>query len=441
MTDLGGAQARQRAVVPPLPALGAMPVAQPTSYGNAAYGNAALVSADSQAAARTAAAALSAARAAGPPRQWPVTTPAQPWRPVATAASPGPARRQATRPLAGIAVLQIVCWQLVLIAAVLVVGRPWFMIAAVGLGAMVVLALTAVRVRGRWVYEWLFLSSAYFLRDRDRNLTGADGTGHALLRVISPEAVGLVDNLGDDPVFMVSRTAGITAVLQPKSVTQDPAGIPGPETLLPPPNEEALAFAAQVTYHAGIDRRHPPRIWLALQALRTVDTYRDADIQRALANALRRVQRRLRRDGLPTIGLAESEFLGALASLAHVTAGRSRVREQWRLWHSGSVPQATFRLDGWARLSPAAVPQMVHGLLTATHHTAVTITVTASRSAMTEPRVDAALRIAAASPPALEHAVQTLTRLAGAWGVGMERLDGQHARGMAATLPIGVADW
>lgn len=439
MTDLGGAQAGGRATAPAPPPARPMPTGQPVavSFGNRTPGLA-----DSQAAARAAAVAtLSAARSAGAPPQWPVTAVSPPpvlVRETTKPPPPGPRRRRETGPLGGIGVAQLICWQLVLLAVILAAGRPWATIGVVALGALIVLAVTAMRVRGRWVYEWLFLSAQYFLRERDRDLRDAGGSGRALLRLIAPEAAGLRATVGEDSVFMVSRTAGITAVLQPKSTVRD-LTVPPPEVLLPSPNEQSLAFAAQVVQHAGIGQERPLRVWVALQALRTVEVYQDTEVEQALGNALRRVQRRLHRYGLPTVGLTEDEFFGTLASLAHVTPDRSRVREQWQLWYSGSVSQATFALAGWARLSHAAAPQLSRRLLAATPYAAVTIAVTATRSAGNEHEVDAALRIAAASPPALEDAARVLTHVAAEWGVGMERLDGRHGWGMAATLPIGVA--
>jgi len=102
------------------------------------------------------------------------------------------------------------------------------------------------------------------------------------------------------------------------------------------------------------------------------------------------------------------------------------------------VAQAGFGLGGWEALSPVAAAALTRMLLGATPYAAVTIAVTAIRRA--EEGVVAALRVAAASPPALEHAVQVLDRVAGGWDVALERLDGHQDRGLAATLPIGVAD-
>ena len=414
---------------------------------------AATVPAASRAAAREAAlAALSAARSGGDPVAMPfaATVHSGQTRPGDVVAPAQPSRRRTGGRLGGVGVFQIICWQLALTAVVLVVGQPWPATASAVLVAGVVVALTAVRVRGHWLYEWVGWWSSYQLRDRDRDLPGGDETGRALLRLISPDAVGIngagIDGAGinrddrDGTEFMVSRAEGITAVLRPQSTGRDPgASVPAPQVLLPAPDEQALAFAVQVVHHAGPNRAHPPRVWIALQALRTAEVYQDADVRQALRNAIRRVRRRLRRDGLPLRTLSEHETLGTFAALSHVNAGRGRIRERWRLWQSGPIGQAAFRLDGWAALSPSIAQHVLRWLLAAAPQAAVTIAVTARNSPTgAEPLVNATLRIAAASPPELDRAEDELTRLARGRGIGMARLDGRHARGIAATLPFGV---
>ncbi|MFD9889425.1 type VII secretion protein EccE [Amycolatopsis sp. NPDC059027] len=435
-TELGAARPDRRGGAPAPPRPQAMSVQPGTAYGTISVAESA-----SRAAAREAArAALSAARQPQARVATPIAAPSPPPAgPRKASAPPKSGDRRVASRTGGIGVGQLVCWQLVLVALVLAVGRPWPVLAAVVVVAAVVVTLTAVRFHGRWLYAWLAVGSGYLLRERVRDLRSESEAGRALLHLISPEAAGSTD---EDGAFLLSRAAGITAVLQPKSAVRDlTKAMPAPESLLPPPHEQAQAIAAQVVHHAGISRDRPPRVWVTLQAVRTVDVHHDTDVRRALRNALRRVQRQLRRGGLPARALAEHEVLGTLASLAHVTAGRGQVREEWRGWHSGPITQATFRLDGWAELSPAVAPQMVRWLLAAVPQAAVTVAVTAYRPAgAAVARTDAAVRIAATGSPALEHAARELARLAGEWGLGMERLDGRHAWGMAATLPIGVTE-
>ncbi|MEV6906892.1 type VII secretion protein EccE [Amycolatopsis sp. NPDC051071] len=434
MTEPGAAGIEGRFSTPPPPLPRQAPAAPRTE---ALPGPLAYAAPAARAAAREAAlAALTAARQAERRPQWsaapapvPASGPPSPSPPPVAA----PARRRFR-----IGVPQILCWQLVLVALVLVAGRPWPLAAAVVTAAVVTIALTAVRVRGRWLYAWLGSASGYLVRDRDKDLRNAGEAGRALLNLLSPEAAGTTGEIGGETVFMLSRADGITAVLQPKSAAREQP-MPSPRTLLPTSREQVLDVAAQVIQHAGADRSRPPRGWVALQALRTADVHRDADVSRALGNTVRRVRRQLRRDGLPVRALAENEVLGALASLAHVTAGRARIREEWRLWHSGPISQATFRLDGWAALSPAVAAQLSRRLLAAAPRAAVTLAVTARRNAPeTEPHVSAAIRVAAAGAHAVEHAVRDLELAARRGGLTLERLDGRHAKGLAATLPIGI---
>lgn len=445
MTSFGVTQTGEQAGVPVPP-----PTVRPMTTTDATVRVTSDVRMAPLGAAREAAlAALSAARS-GAHQSWtPATMPVavdraeRPQQREPVPPRPGPTPRRPRRPLGGVSVLQLMCWQIVLVAGVLALDEQWPVITLTGLAAVVVMALTAVRVRGRWLYEWLVSSSGYLLRDRDRDLPGAGETGKALLRMVSPEAVGIigtVDADGEDAVFMISRAEGITAVLQPESTVRDLVrAMPAPQTLLPTTDEQVPAVAVQVVHHAGINRARPPRTWVALQALRTAEWYRDADVRQTLGNTVRRVRRRLRRDGLPSRTLTEHETLGTFAALAHVNAGRGEVREQWRRWRSGPIEQAVFRLDGWAELPPATAPQLMRWLLTAAPQAAVTIAVTARRTpAEAEPLVSATLRIAATSPAALESAADELAQLARERDVGMERLDGRHAWGVAATLPLGV---
>lgn len=326
--------------------------------------------------------------------------------------------------------LRICCWQLVLIAVVLGIGRPWPVTILMWFGALLALALTAVRMRGRWLGEWFSLAVRYSARERDADLGTADAPGPALLRLIAPEATGSTEQVGGEPVYMISRTSGITAVLRTAATVPDPATL-----LCGDP-----AIAAQVVHHTGINRQHPPRTWLVLQALRTVESYQDAELHRALGNTLRRVRRQLHRLGCPAGVLAEHEVEGTLAALAHVNGGRGRVREAWRIWQSGPIGQATFRLDGWAEAARSGGQRLINRLLAAAPYAAATISITAHCAPTDpEPRVHAALRLAASSPQALAHSEGLLTEAARNCAITLTRLDGQHAQGMSATLPIGLS--
>jgi ESX secretion system protein EccE len=335
-----------------------------------------------------------------------------------------------------VGVLRVCGWQLALLAIVLGIGRPWPVATLLWCGALLVLALTAVRVRGRWLGERLSLAVRYSVRDRHTDLASAGPPGPALLRLIAPEATGSTVRVGDEPIHLISRAAGITAILRPAA--GDPATLLSAlETLLPATDP---LIAIQVVHHSGINRDQPPRTWLALQALRTAETYQDQELRRALGNAVRRVRKQLRRLGCPASGLAEHEVLGTLAALAHVNGGRGQIREAWRLWQSGPIGQATFRLDGWSEAARSGTRQLTGWLLAAAPHAAVTISITAHRAATDpEPRIHATLRLAAANPQALAHSEGQLAEAARHCAITLTRLDGRHAEGVAATLPLGLS--
>lgn len=334
-----------------------------------------------------------------------------------------------------VGVLRICGWQLALIAIVLGIGRPWPLTALLWCGALLVLALTAIRMRGRWLGEWLSLAVSYSTRDRHTDLGTAGPPGPALLELIAPEATGSTVRIGDEPIHLISRASGMTAILRPSPGTSATV-LAAPETLLPTADP---TIAVQVVHHAGVNRDQPPRTWLALQALRTAETYQDEELRCALGNAVRRVRKQLRRLGCPAGSLAEHEVLGTLAALAHVNGGRGQIREDWRLWQSGPIGQATFRLDGWPEAARSGTGQLTGWLLAAAPQAAVTISVTAHRApAEPEPRIRATLRLAAASPQALANSERQLTEAARHCAIALTRLDGRHAQGMAATLPLGL---
>ena len=386
-----------------------------------------------------------AAAVAGPPPPAPATAPAPPPatavpppRVPAAPAPPSPPRpataRQARRPSR--LVLPIVAGELALVLVLVTLDRSWPAIVVVACGAALLGAFAAARVRGRLLCQWVVVAGRFLLRERAADLPD-EQVGAALLRLLRP---GARTTTGD--AFVVSDAAGVATVLRPESGRRDP----GPPVLAPrdllPDADEALAYAVQVIHHASVDRSQPPRVWLTLQALRTATVWADDDVQAALANVVRRVRRRLRRAEVPFRTLTEEETLRSYAALAHVNSGRGHVREEWWLWHSGPIRQATFRVDGWDGLTPSAAARLVRWFLAAAPDTAVTLSCTAHHGPVSpgEAVVGAVLRIATSKPEALDAAVTDMARLADEVGVALVRLDGLHARGVAATLPGGVTE-
>ncbi|WP_460406027.1 type VII secretion protein EccE, partial [Actinophytocola sediminis] len=353
-------------------------------------------------------------------------------------ATPGPSRR-----IGHGVVLPLIVGELALVAVLLVLDRSWPAVVTVACCGVVLGVFASVRVRGRLLCQWVLLAARFLLRDRAADLP-ADEPGAGLLALVRPDARCAHTMIGDAQAFLISDVGGIGAVLRPESSGRE-ASLPllTPRDLLPGSDEQALAYAVQLVHHAGVDRSQPPRLWLTLQALRTAEIYADDDVRAALANVVRRVRRRLRRAGTPFRTLTEQETIGSYAALAHVNAGRNRVREDWWHWQSGPIRHATFRLDGWSALSHQAAARLVRWLLAAAPDTAVTVSHTAHHRPTDPsgpPVVTAVLRIASSRQEALAAAVTDVAQLANEVGVTLNRLDGQHVAGMTATLPVGVVD-
>jgi type VII secretion protein EccE len=336
----------------------------------------------------------------------------------------------------GLSPLQVICWQVAALGVLLTMGQPWPVLPA----AAVVLALTSVRVRGRWLYELAGLAVVFLTRPRRRDLPtsgGVPGTTLALLETLLPGATVRTVETTQGPAMAISHQYGMTAQLKPSTLTPELLSrLPMPAALLPAATDHV--FGVQLVLHVGIRPDTPRRLWVAVHAARTVETPVDAELTMALRNALRRVRRALDRAGVPAQPLAEEQALSAIAGLAHITGGRTEVREDWRYWRTGPVSQATFRLTGWDRLTDTQTRGLVNSLLPGIPGVASTITLGARTERHREPRAHGTLRLAATAETAVEAAARHMTTRLAPSGVRLTRLDGTQAAGVAASLPIGV---
>jgi hypothetical protein len=341
--------------------------------------------------------------------------------------------------------LQVLCWQVAALAVLLTARQPWPVLTATSVAAALVLVLTSVRVGGRWLYELTGLACAFLARPRRRDLPrtgGTPGTTMALLGLLLPGAATRTLETSHGPAMAISHQGGLTSQLRPRALTPELLGaLPMPAALLPTVTDNAgqhHVFGVQLVLHAGVRPDTPRRLWVAVHAARTVDTPVDAELTLTLRNALRRVRRALDRAGVPAEPLAEEQALSAIAGLAHITGGRTEVREDWRFWRTGPVSQTAFRLTGWDRLTDTQVRGLLGALLAGVPGVATTLALGARTERRREPRGTATLRLAATTEAAVATATDIVTgRLAPA-GVRLARLDGAQLSGVAASLPIGV---
>jgi hypothetical protein len=367
----------------------------------------------------------------------PVTRPALPEKMTAA--------RHAREYVRRLSPLQVICWQVAAIAVVLTVRQPWPVLVATSTAAALLLALTSVRVRGRWLYELTGLGLAFATRGRRRDLPGnggAAGMTPALLDLLLPGATLRTLETSQGLAMALSHQGGMTTQLRPRAVTPELVNaLPMPAALLPSVTDNAgqhHLFGVQLVLHVGVRPDQPRRLLIAVHAARTVDTPVDAELTLALRNAVRRVRRALGRAGVPAEPLGEEQALAAIAGLAHVTGGRNEVREDWSFWRTGPVSQATFTLTGWDALTDTQARRLVSGLLAGIPGVATTVTLGARTQRGGDPRVGAAIRLAATTEAAVEAAAKTITDRLAPSGVRPARLDGAHVQGVAASLPIGV---
>ncbi|MEU1685235.1 type VII secretion protein EccE [Micromonospora sp. NPDC005707] len=379
------------------------------------------------------------------------TTTARP----ASADSPHRIRRPAPSVRAG----QVVTAQVAVAALVAAVGRGVLVTAAALLLAAMLLPAAWVRLRGRWLFEWLAVGVAYLTRRRA--LPAACGPA-ALLELARPGTAVHAAELAGGPAAVLEDAAGMTALLEigdPDDLLGDgPRELPPPLGLLPPVGPESppvqiqLLFSASpapapaagagtagTSYRQLTDGRLAARarVVLAVRVLRA-DGWSDDELRRALSGTVRRIVRRLGPlTGRPLGGPAA---LRVVAELAHHDAG-APVRESWAAVTVGGLPQTTWRLRRWPDPRTDAARRLVPRLL-ALPATATTVSLCVGPRIGADPAStpgELTVRLAAHTTAELSVAERALRRLAGDVGAELRRLDGEHLSGLAATLPLAAA--
>ncbi|MEU4603374.1 hypothetical protein AB0F43_10380 [Kribbella sp. NPDC023972] len=363
--------------------------------------------------------------------------PAQPSL-VAQPPAPEPVADAVGRPDRSIRVGQIVCWQFALVAVGAATAGSRTALIATSLAAVSLVLLTTIRIRGLWLYRWLGVVLVFLVRQRRIDL--GDGTAINLVsaflgRTGTDEVV-----VREQPYGVLSRPMGASVALRLGPDAQHQV-LHRLGSLADAADEQPVEVGVQLVLHTGVKQNQPPRAWIAVAAERTPDIATDEELRQVLANTVRRLVRRFDREQVETMPLDGSDVLASLGALAHANAGRGRIHERWSTWSCGPVRQLCVRLTGSASLPAATVQALVATLLGTGTGAAQTIaiTVTASADHLAPHRHDAVLRLAASHPATLDTAYSVLTTLARSFGVEPERLDGRHAAGVAATLPLGVS--
>ncbi|NYH44503.1 type VII secretion protein EccE [Micromonospora jinlongensis] len=348
---------------------------------------------------------------------------------------------------------QLVATQVATALVLTALGRPAPVTAAAALVAVLLVAVAVLRVRGRWLFEWLGTAAGHLTRRRE--LTGPAGAAD-LLDLVAPGTVVQSTELTGGPAAVLEDTEGMVVLLElgdPGDLLGDASrAIPAPSMLLPqtgphtPPLRVQLLFNGSpapvpaaggtvgTSYRQLTDGRLAgrERAVLAVRVLR-VDGWSEEDLRRVLAGTVRRIVRRL--GSLTARPLGVPAALCVLGELAHHDG--DRVRESWPALRSGTLIQATFRLIRWPEGTGAR--RLVPRLL-ALPATATTVSISAGPAPVAGAGLPTELtvRLAAQTATELTVAAEALERLVNDLGGELRRLDGAHLGGLAATLPLAL---
>jgi type VII secretion protein EccE len=321
--------------------------------------------------------------------------------------------------------------------------------------ALLVLALTWLRWRGRWIFEWL----GVMLRFNRRPRTSATGAG-SLLGFVAPTARFEQTELAGDPAAVIVDGLGLVSVLE----LGDPAGLlaedtpmlPAPASLLPAsgpdqppvliqllltgapsPAVRAGAGTPANSYRQLTEGRllGHSRALLAIRVLRT-EGWSEEELFRALTGLARKLVRRL--SAVPARPLGEAAAVRVLSEIAH-DDGATPAHEFWPGIKVGGLAQATYRLHRWPDMQVETARRLVTRMLSLPA-AATTVSLTAGPRPTHGPTpVDLTVRLAAPDPGALAAAAQALRKVLSPEHASVRRLDGEHLLGLAATLPLGGA--
>lgn len=319
----------------------------------------------------------------------------------------------------------VVRWECAAALVAASLTQPWPVTAAAALAAAG-LGGSTLKIKNRSLAELTSLGLGYLARPHDVALPPHERAAALLDHLLPGVSLGATE-LSGVPVLVVRHAGGVAAVAEP--TTSGPRWVP-PATLLPAADPDGPYPGVQAIFHAGGEPGTQPRRWFGTHAVRTAEHADDDVLTLVLRNTLRRVLRGLTQHGVPSEPLGREAGLATIAALAHVTGGRTGLREDWTRWRTGPVSQICFRLDG------PVTERLVAGLLSRPPGVAVTLAAQARRT----PRgttTSATLRLAARSPAALDAALPGLARWCAGHGRRLDRLDGHHLTGVTATLPIG----
>lgn len=359
---------------------------------------------------------------------------------------------------------QVIAAEVAVVGAVAVSRSSLSVLLPVAVASLVVLAVCFVRIDGRWLYEWLATAARYLTRRRvstlDETLPGsavvASVTHGGALRRLDVDGAG---------VAVLTDSTGFTAILE---VVPDGAGDLSAERALPPlsellphnepgdvpisvqlithtvpaPNVAAADDAAANSYRELSGGQIPARrrTWICVQAMLSPEIMSQVTVEKALLNAVRRVERRMRESGFRSRLRNVRETVADLLMLVRVDAADLAVsptlRESWRQWQAAEVTHVTYRVSKW----PALAQRETAGALIAGIDSVPALARTSSLAGRRNGEyvdVEAVLRFTMPDETGLSAVDDGLRRVLVGSGADLQRMDGAHRFGVGATLPTG----
>ncbi len=355
-------------------------------------------------------------------------------------------------------------WQLGVAAVLAATRHSVALTAGIAVVTVLVLAPTAIRLRGRWLHQWI--SVWWGFRRRRRQLTAVDPDPAQRLLAQLGRGVELEDvEVDDQPAVLLTHPAGLSVVFdvdptEGALLMSAPQALPSPAALLPPADEEAPPVVVQLLIQvtpaprarpgaAAADRAYREltngdvpatrQAWVVLRTARTPDFHADRDLLPTLTGVIRRTRRLLRQERVTARMLNRDEVLAAVTTLTHlagVTPGgvgeQPLARESWRAWSTAGARQSCHRLLDWPSQRWEIDP-LLRGLPAA----GGVVSIAASRANGDDLAMEAAFRLLGNGPEGLAAADRALHEAIRRHGGRLQRLDGEHAHGVAATLPLG----
>ncbi|MEU0931956.1 type VII secretion protein EccE [Embleya sp. NPDC005971] len=418
----------------------------------------------------------------------PVGTHRQTRPPTPDGTSPPPPQRAVLRVhpragrIGGVLVQQIVLIQLgVLLVAIGLATNPAVLI---GLGALAVLlvAPALVRLRGRWLVQWLPI--VFDFRRRHRMPAVPDDADPVLVPVLecAPQlATSSVTDRDRRSIGLIGDGTFLTAVLlvtsrdEPLRPTRAQRPLPLPTIVSTLDVDDVTLASVQVVQHTQpAPATHLPEEALATrsyrqlveQGLHDVPALRltwialrfepelcagavaargggEEGAQRALLRAVNQLAGNLTGAGFDARALEEAELIQALATSCSVNRttrqygrGGRRTTESKRAWRCDDRWHTTYWANRWPQLTQGRTSDLV-GALTATPAIATTFALTATHGVGGTTALTTHVRIAARSGSELADVTRQLERRARAEKIGLTRLDWEQQPALLATLPLG----